>query len=185
MVLPQSVSYPQLLWFGSGLRRVSSSLAYSASSRVSRSCSLAPRKPWMAVRGMPGAAPHTAKSPNSGNAWLEREDSNSQMKRHATRQHAADSVPPELRVIGIEHRRERGDGRTTELRIRISRPGGGSARCSGSRARVQPRNFFPLTPSFDQRVRLAVISNITRRAGSAAHEGGTSCRHRRPRRPCP
>ena len=39
-----------------------------------------------------------------------------------------------------------GDGRTPELRIRISRRGGGSARCSGSRARVQPRNFFPHTP---------------------------------------
>ena len=40
-----------------------------------------------------------------------------------------------------------GDGRTIELRIRTSRRGGGSARCSGSRARVQPRNFFPHTPS--------------------------------------
>ena len=39
-----------------------------------------------------------------------------------------------------------GDGRTTELRILISRRGGGSARCSGSRARVQPRNFFQPTP---------------------------------------
>ena len=33
-----------------------------------------------------------------------------------------------------------------ELRIRISRRGGGSVRCSGSRARVQPRDFFPPTP---------------------------------------
>jgi len=39
-----------------------------------------------------------------------------------------------------------GDGRTIELRIRISRRGGGNARCSGSRARGQPRNFFPHTP---------------------------------------
>jgi N-terminal half of MaoC dehydratase len=39
-----------------------------------------------------------------------------------------------------------GDERTIELRIRISRRGSGSARCSGSRARVQPRNFFPHTP---------------------------------------
>ena len=38
------------------------------------------------------------------------------------------------------------DGRTIELRIRISRRGGGNARCSGSRARGQPRNFFPHTP---------------------------------------
>jgi hypothetical protein len=36
--------------------------------------------------------------------------------------------------------------RTIEPRIRFSRRGGGSARCSGSRARVQPRNFFPRTP---------------------------------------
>ena len=31
-------------------------------------------------------------------------------------------------------------------RICISRRGGGSARCSGSRVRVRPRNFFPHTP---------------------------------------
>ena len=39
-----------------------------------------------------------------------------------------------------------GDGRTIELRIRISRRGGESARCSRSRARGLPRNFFPHTP---------------------------------------
>jgi len=33
-----------------------------------------------------------------------------------------------------------GDGRTIEPRIRISRHGGGSARCSGSRAPAPPRN---------------------------------------------
>ena len=32
--------------------------------------------------------------------------------------------------------------RTIERRIRINRRGGGSARCSGSRARVQPRKFL-------------------------------------------
>jgi len=44
------------------------------------------------------------------------------------------------RDLGIEGRHERGDGRTTELRIRISRRGGGSARCSGSRAPARRRN---------------------------------------------
>ena len=53
-----------------------------------------------------------------------------------------------VRDLGIERRHERGDGRTIELRIRTSRRGGGSARCSGSRARVQPRNFFQPTPPF-------------------------------------
>jgi hypothetical protein len=36
--------------------------------------------------------------------------------------------------------------RTIGLRIRISRRGGGSARCSGSRVRVRRRNFSPCTP---------------------------------------
>ena len=39
-----------------------------------------------------------------------------------------------------------GDGRTIERRIRISQRGGGSARCSGSRARVQPRNSCQRMP---------------------------------------
>ena len=52
------------------------------------------------------------------------------------------------RELGIERRHERGQWRTIELRIRISRRGGGNARCSGSRARGQPRNFFPRTPPF-------------------------------------
>ena len=51
-----------------------------------------------------------------------------------------------VRELGIESGTSAGDGRTIELRIRTSRRGGGSARCSGSRARVQPRNFFPHTP---------------------------------------
>src|SRR4029077_15300899 len=45
-----------------------------------------------------------------------------------------------VHVLGIERRHSAGDGRTIERRIRISQRGGGSARCSGSRARVQPRN---------------------------------------------
>ena len=35
-----------------------------------------------------------------------------------------------------------GDGRTIGPRIRISRPDGGNARCSVSRARAQPRRFL-------------------------------------------
>jgi len=49
--------------------------------------------------------------------------------------------------LGIESRHQR-DGRTIEPRIRISRPGGGSARCNASRAPAQPRNSFqPMQPS--------------------------------------
>ena len=57
-------------------------------------------------------------------------------------------VTDELRLESLELNpgMSGGDGRTIELRIRISRRGGGSARCSGSRARVQPRNFFLPTP---------------------------------------
>ena len=51
-----------------------------------------------------------------------------------------------VRILGSNAGTSAGDGRTIELRIRISRRGGGSARCSGSRARVQPRNFFQPTP---------------------------------------
>ena len=50
-----------------------------------------------------------------------------------------------------------GDGRTIEQRIRISRRGGGNARCSGSRGRGQPRNFFPHTPPSTTRL----MSNAT------------------------
>ena len=46
-----------------------------------------------------------------------------------------------VRELGIECRHERG-----RWKNRISRRDGGSARCSGSRARVQRRNFFPRTP---------------------------------------
>src|SRR5271166_2704450 len=54
-----------------------------------------------------------------------------------------DHTAPRSRSLGSNATMSAGDGRTIELRIRISRRGGGSARCSGSRARVQPRNFFP------------------------------------------
>jgi putative transposase len=47
-----------------------------------------------------------------------------------------------VRELGIECRHE-GDGRTIELRIRISRPDGGSARRSGSRAPALRRNSCP------------------------------------------
>src|SRR5208337_4176963 len=53
-----------------------------------------------------------------------------------------DHTAPPLESLGSNAGTSAGDGRTIELRIRISRRGGGSARCSGSRARVQPRNFL-------------------------------------------
>src|SRR5271157_3513791 len=49
---------------------------------------------------------------------------------------------PRSGILGSNAGMSAGDGRTIELRIRISRRGGASARCSGSRARGQPRNFF-------------------------------------------
>jgi transposase-like protein len=57
-----------------------------------------------------------------------------------------DHTAPRSGSLGSNAGMSAGDGRTIELRIRISRRGGGSARCSGSRARAQPRNFFPHTP---------------------------------------
>jgi putative transposase len=45
-----------------------------------------------------------------------------------------------VHVLGIEHCHERGRWMNNEPRIRISRRGGGSARCSGSRASAQRRN---------------------------------------------
>ena len=52
------------------------------------------------------------------------------------------------RDLGIERRHDAGDGRTIERRTRISRRGGGSARCSASRAPDQPRTSFrPMQPS--------------------------------------
>jgi putative transposase len=44
--------------------------------------------------------------------------------------------------LGIESRHQRGDGRTIEQRIRISRPGGGNVRCNASRVPAQPRDSF-------------------------------------------
>ena len=57
-----------------------------------------------------------------------------------------DDTAPRSGILGSNGAMTAGDGRTIELRIRISRRGGESARCSGSRARVQPRNFFLRTP---------------------------------------
>ena len=57
-----------------------------------------------------------------------------------------DHTAPRFESLGSNAGMSGGDGRTIELRIRISQRGGGSARCSGSKARVQPRGFFPLMP---------------------------------------
>src|SRR5271166_23487 len=50
------------------------------------------------------------------------------------------------RDLGIEHLRERGDGRTIGPRIRINRPDGGSARCNVSRALAPRRNSSQRMP---------------------------------------
>src|SRR5271165_5202928 len=49
-----------------------------------------------------------------------------------------DHTAPRSGILGSNAGTSAGDGRTIELRIRTSRRGGGSARCSGSRARVSP-----------------------------------------------
>ena len=56
------------------------------------------------------------------------------------------SYAPAARDLGIEHLHERGRWRNNGLRIRISRPDGGSARCSVSRAPAPRRNSSQPTP---------------------------------------
>ncbi len=56
------------------------------------------------------------------------------------------SYAPEARDLGIEHLHERGRWRNNGLRIRISRPDGGSTRCSVSRAPAPRRNSSQPTP---------------------------------------
>ena len=53
-------------------------------------------------------------------------------------------LPPPM-ILGLAPAMSAGGGRTTAPRIRISRPGAGSARCSASRARAQRKDFSPLT----------------------------------------
>src|SRR5271166_4997998 len=50
------------------------------------------------------------------------------------------------RDLGLEKRRERGRWKLVEPRIRTSRPDGGSARCSASRAPAPRKSFFQPTP---------------------------------------
>src|SRR5271166_3137499 len=54
-----------------------------------------------------------------------------------------DHTAPRSGILGSNGAVSTGDGRTIELRIRISRLGGGSARCSRSRAPVQEPRFSP------------------------------------------
>ena len=51
-----------------------------------------------------------------------------------------------VHVLGIEHCHQRGRWMNNRARTRINQRGGGSARCSGSRARVQPRNSCQRMP---------------------------------------
>jgi hypothetical protein len=63
----------------------------------------------------------------------------------------------------------RGDARTTELRIRINRRSGGSARCSGSRAPARPRNSCqPMPPSTTRPTPSHITSAQTHRTLRAA-----------------
>ena len=51
-----------------------------------------------------------------------------------------------VHVLGIERRHERGRWKNNRAEIRINQRGGGSARCSGSRARIQPGNSCQRMP---------------------------------------
>ena len=63
-----------------------------------------------------------------------------------------------VRELGIERRHERGRWKNDGGETGISRRGGGSARCSGSRARVQPRNSCQRMPRFTTSSTSNVIS---------------------------
>ena len=52
------------------------------------------------------------------------------------------------RELGLERRRERGRWKNNRAEISHRRPGGGSARCSASRAPAPRRSFFQPTPPF-------------------------------------
>ena len=60
-----------------------------------------------------------------------------------------------------------GDGRTIELRIRISRRDGGSARCSGSNRPDQPKSFFPHMPPSTTPLTFNAISRPATRSASS------------------
>ena len=77
------------------------------------------------------------------------------------------SSPPSM-FLGSNAGMSAGDGRTIERRIRISQPGGGSARCSGSRARVQPRNSCHRLPPSTTSSTSNVISPQPKRTASFA-----------------
>ena len=76
-----------------------------------------------------------------------------------------DPIAPRAGDLGIEAAMTAVDGATIGRRIRISRRGGGRARCRGSRARVQPRNFFPHTPPFRISSTSNAISRQRKRTG--------------------
>ena len=72
------------------------------------------------------------------------------------------------RDLGIERGMSAGNGRTIEQRIRISRRDGESARCSGSRLRVQPRSFFPHTQPSTTPLTSNAISRQPKRTACSA-----------------
>jgi putative transposase len=71
-----------------------------------------------------------------------------------------------VHVVGIGM--SAGDGKTIERRIRISQRGGGSASCTGSRARVQPRNSCHRMPPSTTSSTSNVISPQPKRTASFA-----------------
>ena len=72
-------------------------------------------------------------------------------------------------------------GRTTASRIRTSRPGGGSARCSASRARAQRKDFSPLTlPSSTPSTSNATSLPLQRIALCAPRRSARGARQLRP-----
>ena len=77
-----------------------------------------------------------------------------------------DHTAPRSLFLGSSVGMSAGDGRTIERRIRISRRGGGSARCSGSRVRVRRRNFSPRTPRSTTPLTSNVISPRPKRAAA-------------------
>jgi hypothetical protein len=79
-----------------------------------------------------------------------------------------------LVILGSPIAMNAGGGATTERKIRISRPDGGSARCRGSRVRGQPNDFCPSTPRPPTPSMSSATSSQQKRT---AHSGPLPCRH--------
>ena len=90
------------------------------------------------------------------------------------------TAPPSM-FLGSNAGMNAGDGKTIERRIRINQRGGGSARCSGSRARVRPRNSCQrMPPSTTSNVQRPTSSHLSQNAPRASRcgDGHTADRRR-------